>query len=224
MAMPFKHPFTAVCSGPTGSGKTELVKQIIVHSKELVDPPPQKIVWYYAEYQSKLNAELSHMVEFREGCPDLAEFNDNTRTLLIIDDLMSECGSEITKIFTKGSHHRNISVWFLMQNFFHQAKEIRTITLNAHYIILFKNPRDKQQVKVLARQMYDRDSLAMEQAFSMATATPHGYLLVDLKQDTADHLRLRSKIIPGEAMEIYASRKLFKGDHIELSRTYKKRV
>jgi hypothetical protein len=218
MALPFKHPFTAVVSGPTGCGKTELVKSIILHARQLVEPVPQKVVWYYAEYQAKLAADLGRMVEFREGCPDMSDFSDNTRTLVIIDDLMGECSSEITKMFTKGSHHRNLSICFLMQNFFHQAKEIRTITLNAHYVILFKNPRDKQQVRVLARQMFDRDSLAMEQAFTMATERPHGYLLVDLKQDTPEHLRLRSKIIPGEAMEIYTSKKTYKGSHIELFR------
>jgi len=219
MAIPLKHPFTGVCAGPTGSGKSELMKKIVLNAQLLIEPPPERIVWYYAEFQAKLNSELSgHGVEFREGCPDMSEFSGKERVLLVIDDLMAECGKDITNLFVKGSHHRNLSIWFLMQNFFHQAKEIRTITLNAQYIILFKNPRDRQQVKVLARQMFDRDSAALEEAFSMATAEPHGYLLIDLKQDTPDHLRLRSKIIPGEALEIYASKKLFKGDHIELLR------
>jgi len=214
------HPFTGICAGPTGCGKSELMKQIILNIDEVMEPPPKRIVWYYAEYQSKLNNDLASegRVEFREGCPDMNDFNDNTPTLIIIDDLMSECGTEISQIFTKGSHHRNLSVWFLMQNFFHQAKEIRTITLNAHYIILFKNPRDKQQVGVLARQMYAKDARTMEQAFAMATEPPHGYLLVDLKQSTPDHLRLRSKIIPGEALEVYVARRQFRGSHIILYR------
>jgi hypothetical protein len=221
MALPFKHPFTGICAGPTGSGKSELMKQIVLNAQNLVDPPPQRIVWYYAEYQPKLNADLqSSGVEFREGCPNMSEFGGGERTLVIIDDLMAECGKEITSLFVKGSHHRNLSVWFLMQNFFHQAKEIRTITLNAQYILLFKNPRDRQQIRVLARQMFDRDAAALEDAFSTATSEPHGYLLLDLKQDTPDHLRLRSKIIPGEAMEVYASKKLFKGDRIELKREF----
>jgi hypothetical protein len=216
MALPFKHPITGICAGPTGSGKSELMKQIVLNAQTLVDPPPHRIVWYYAEYQPKLNADLPG-VEFREGCPNMAEFGGGgERTLVIIDDLMAECGKEITSLFVKGSHHRNLSVFFLMQNFFHQAKEIRTITLNAQYIVLFKNPRDKQQIRVLARQMYDRDATSLEEAFSTATSEAHRYLLLDLKQDTPDNLRLRSKIIPGEAMEVYASKKLYKGDRIEL--------
>jgi hypothetical protein len=218
MAFPFKHPFTAACSGPTGCGKSRLMMEIILHIKQMMTPVPKKIVWCRAEYQPELERKLAHMVEFRDGPPDLADFTDGVSTLLIIDDLMSECTSEITKFFTKGSHHRNLSIWFLMQNFFHQGKEIRTITLNAQYIIIFKNPRDKQQIKVLARQMFDRDAQAMEVAYSMATEHPHGYLLVDLKQDTPDHLRLRSKILPGEIGEIYPSKKTYKGNKIEVVR------
>jgi hypothetical protein len=215
--LPFRHPFTGVCSGPTGSGKSQLMKAIVLNIHTMMDPPPKKIIWYYAEYQPALEKALGQVVDFREGAPDLSEFELGEPTLVIIDDLMSEAGSDITKLFTKGSHHRNLSIWFLMQNFFHQGKEIRTITLNAHYIILFKNPRDRQQIKVLARQMYGGDSGAMEDAFEMATEAPHGYLLVDLKQEIPDHLRLRSKILPTDGqMEIFTSKRTFRDNLIEI--------
>ena len=32
-----------------------------------------------------------------------------------------------------------------VQNIFHQGKEIRNISLNAHYIVLFKSPRDRHR-------------------------------------------------------------------------------
>jgi hypothetical protein len=216
--IPFKHPFTGICAGPTGSGKTELMKNIILNYREMIKPAPAKIYWYYAESQPKLELALSPVgVEFREGIPELTEFNGAEPTLLIVDDFMTECNSQITKLFTKGSHHRNLSIWFLMQNFFHTGKEIRSITLNAHYIILFKNPRDKQQVKVLGRQMFDSDYQVMEEAFGDATAQPHGYLLVDLKQDTPEHLRLRANILPGQQLAVYVSKKTYKQTYMELT-------
>ena len=210
MAIPFLHPFTGVCSGPTGSGKTELMKNIILNIDEMMSPKPTKILWYYAESQPKLEAELGHVVTFMEGLPELSEFNTGEPVLVIVDDFMSECNSEITKLFTKGSHHRNLSIWFLMQNFFHQGKGIRTITLNAQYIILFKNPRDSQQIKVLAKQMYGTDSRAMEEAYIDATSVPHGYLLIDLKQGTPESRRLRTHILPGERLVVYVSKKTYK--------------
>ena len=37
--------------------------------------------------------------------------------LVVIDDLMSESGNNkrISKLFTKGSHHRNLSVIYIVQ-------------------------------------------------------------------------------------------------------------
>jgi len=148
----------------------------------------------------------------------MSEFDGSIRTLIIIDDLMSESsGSDIAKLFTKGSHHRNISLFFVMQNFFHQSKEIRTITLNAHYVIWFKNPRDTQQIKPAARQMYGSKARVMEDAFERATEEPHGYLLGDFKQGTPDALRLRSRILPTDyALEIYVDKALCRNSILEI--------
>jgi len=216
MAIPFIHTFTGICSGPTGCGKTELMKSLIQNHRDMFKPRPHRIIWYFAESQPKLERSLSKIgVEFRHGMPELEEFDGSVPVLLIVDDFMSECNSEITKLFTKGSHHRNLSIWFLMQNFFHKGKEIRSITLNAHYIIMFKNPRDQQQIKVLARQMYDKDFKVMTEAFTDATNQAHGYLLIDLKQATPDHLRLRASILPGEDLAIYANKRTYKEDEME---------
>ena len=35
---------------------------------------------------------------------------------------MSEADDRVTKLFTKGSHHRNISVMFIVQNFLVKTK------------------------------------------------------------------------------------------------------
>jgi hypothetical protein len=59
----------------------------------------------------------------------------------------------ISDLFAKGSHHRNLSIIYILQNTFHQGKEMRNISLNAHYIVLIKSPRDKQQISMLARQV-----------------------------------------------------------------------
>jgi len=196
------------------------MKRIILNVDEMIEPPPHKIVWYYAEYQPQLEKELGHMVHFREGVPDLDEFDGVVPTLIILDDLMAQTGSETAKLFTQVSHHRNLSVWLLMQNFFHRGKNTRNTSLNAQYTIFFKNPRDKLQIKNLARQAMDTDSPAMVEAFKAATQNPHGYLLVDMKQETPEHYRMRTNIFPGEDFRIFASKKEFKDNVIEITRNY----
>ena len=65
------------------------------------------------------------------------------QTLLVLDDLMSECSKDqrVSDLFTRGSHHKGISVLYLTQNLFPPGKLSRTISLNSHYFIIFKNPR-----------------------------------------------------------------------------------
>ena len=46
------------------------------------------------------------------------------------------------------------SVMYIVQNLFHRGKHHRTISLNAHYMVLFKNPRYVSQIMALAHQMY----------------------------------------------------------------------
>ena len=60
----------------------------------------------------------------------------------------------IVNLFTRGFHHRNLSVIYIVQNLFHQGKGSRSISLNSHYLVLFKNPRDKLQILTLAKQMF----------------------------------------------------------------------
>ena len=68
------------------------------------------------------------------------------------------------------------------------------ISLNSHYLVQFQKPRDKLQVLTLAKQMYPKQNHFLPEAYKMATAEPFSYLLVDLKQDTPEHLRLRGDI------------------------------
>jgi len=84
----------------------------------------------------------------------MEQFNGEQSTLLVLDDLMSEADERIQNMFTRGSHHKNISIIFMVQNFFSKNKYMHTICLNAQYIVLFKNPRDASQFTSLARQLY----------------------------------------------------------------------
>ena len=45
--------------------------------------------------------------------------------------------------------------------------------------------------------MYPGHTAFVRESFEDATREPHGYLLIDLKQTTPDHLRLRTDVIPG---------------------------
>jgi hypothetical protein len=167
----------------------------------MVNPSIDKILWCYGIYQDIF--DKYPLIQFHEGLPDLNVFDGKERTMLVLDDLMSETDERVTKIFTKISHHRNVSVLYLTQNLFYKGKHTRTISLNAHYLVLFKNVRDSTQLANLARHMFPGKANFMLEAFEDATMVPFGYLLVDLRQETDERCRLRTNIFPGETHYVY---------------------
>jgi hypothetical protein len=130
-------------------------------------------------------------IEFNQGIPediDNADYLDTSqRNLIVLDDLMAQSGEDkrIADLFTKGSHHRNLSIIYIAQNVFHEGKEMRNISLNAHYIVLFKSPRDKQKIYMLARQVNPGKVQEFMRSYEDATRRPHGCLMLDLKPTTA---------------------------------------
>ena len=208
MELKFRHPFTLLVAGPTNSGKTELVKRIVKYVNQLIQPVPTEIIWSYSEFQdSYFELQVLPNVQFCEGIPDLEHFKKTKHVprLLILDDLMhmSDCAN-LTQLFTKGSHHNNISVINIVQNIFYNG--LRTSRVNSQYLILLKNPSDNLQVSTLARQLFPKNPKHLLEAYADATSTPHSYLLLDLHQHTLDNLRLRTNIFPGDITTVYTQK------------------
>ncbi|XP_018370144.1 PREDICTED: uncharacterized protein LOC108765796 [Trachymyrmex cornetzi] len=166
-----------------------------------------------------VKATKKNVIEFREGLPRSEDYSNDPLSpkLVIIDDLMRESSSSdaIVDLFTKGSHHKNLSVILISQNLFHQGRGQRDISLNANYIIVFKNPSDRAQIRNLARQIYPDDPKFLEEAYYDATSRPHGYLLLDLKQSTPNEYRFRTCIFPEDTTHyIYVARRSFSREFV----------
>ena len=111
----FKCPTTIMVAAPTKAGKTTLVNKILENRKLLFNIFPQKIYWCYSELQPSYNLKY---VQYIKGIPDMEIFKNNKEhKLLIIDDLMSE-SKHFVDIFTKGCHHWNMTIIFILQDIF----------------------------------------------------------------------------------------------------------
>ena len=99
-----QHPFTCIVSGPTGSGKYVFTLKLIEHTHQVITSPPERIMFCYGEYQ-KVFDNYSN-VEFHDGLPDLIIFDGKSRTLLVLDDLMTSTHDRVVDLFTKFSHHK----------------------------------------------------------------------------------------------------------------------
>jgi len=197
MSIPFSHPFSCVLSGPTGSGKTQFILRFIRHANAMIDPPVKSISYYCNDYQDAF--DQFPQVHFRRGLPSTEELENMSECLVVIDDMMNEANQQVCNMFTRGCHHKNISLVFIVQNFFNNNKHMRTISLNAQYIVMFKNIRDASQFAFLARQLFPNNARFAHESYLNATREPFGYLLVDCHPNQIDDdLRLRTKIFPDD--------------------------
>ena len=198
-------PFSCIISGPSGCGKSFLVDRFLSDINNLVTPPVEKISYHYGEWQPLFEKmQRNYGVEFKEGLPtkeDIVGDAEETtprlhpHRLLVLDDLMSSSNQQVVAdIFTKYSHHWNVSVIYITQNLFQKSPEFRTMSLNAHYMVLFKNPRDMAQMNALSRQVFPSKAAALAAIFNNELKLPHSYILLDFKQTTPDCLRVRSSL------------------------------
>ncbi len=189
-----------IVTGPTGSGKTTFTIDLLKDANNLFDKPPKRYIWHYGEIKPK---GLPPFVQVKQGLPEPDEIH--RKTFLVLDDLMFEsCGNKkVANLFTRVSSHRNCFIVFLTQNVFQQSSTSRTMTLNASYFCLFKNPRDKTLIRHIAYQFSPDNPDFLISSFNDAVSNPYGYLFLDFKQTTPDNMRVRTKIFSYEQGMVY---------------------
>ena len=120
-------------AGMTGSSKTVWVKSLLQQAQEVINLPPERVVWCYSQWQPAYMELLVTIpnIEFVKGIPSDSFFDINKRNLMVIDDQMENAARDkkTVNLFTTGSHHRNLSIIYIVQNLFHQEKSSRSISL-----------------------------------------------------------------------------------------------
>ena len=189
---------TMCIAGPSQSGKTQLALRIIDNRASFFNCSIRRVVWCYGIYQTVLMSELMRRNVITQSEP-IHTSNIQPFDLIIMDDMLdvTRTSQDVTAMFTKAAHHKPCFIIFITQNLFPGGKEARTRSLNTHYYILFKNPRDKSQIDFLARQIAPRKSKALIDVFEAATTPAHGYLFCDFTQECPDTYRFRTNLFGG---------------------------
>lgn len=187
-----------VVAGPSQVGKTTFVHRLL--RSNIITPTPDRIVYAYGEMQPALK-DLSALtkVELHEGwSPTLVESMQPTQNnLLVLDDVMNDCRDDtaLSNLFTRGGHHRNISVIFLTQNYFFGGRSAVDVRRNTHYLVLFACKQDRRQVSAFAQRILPRKWRSFLEAYEDATTARHGYLFVDMSKTCPDKYMLRANIL-----------------------------
>ena len=189
----FRHKFSLLVVGPTQSGKTYFVQQILENNRIVYEEQKSiRIFWYYNQWQEcyeKLKKFLGKSIRFERGVPklseDLCEINARYNNIIILDDLMVEATDSpvVSRLFTQG-RHRNASVILLLQNMFPKGKYNTDISRNAQYLALFRSPSDRKQIGIIGERMFDKNRVHFMNAYYKETEKSYGYLLVDNKPGT----------------------------------------
>jgi len=173
-------PFRLIVAGPSGAGKTELVKQIV--DNELYTSKLDNIVYCYPGYLDEVPAEFEKTVNYHAGLPNKNDLSSLPKgTLLIFDDMMIECcdNEDIGILFTVIARKKNISVILMTQNIYQQGKQFRTLRLNATHLALFKfraaNDVNLRMIRDLGLTNHITRSL-----LEKATSERYSYIMIDV--------------------------------------------
>ncbi len=193
-AFQFRTPSSVLIVGPSASGKTVFTTRLLTDNLDLFATRPNRIHYWYGSWQKSFETLKKTGVTFSAGVPTEKELDKwfPRGGLLVMDDLMTEGNNDKTvlDIFTKHSHHRNITVLYLCQDM--------SISRNAHYIVAFKNPRDQLGVRNVVLQAFPVKWQTVLDVFRRVTSRPFGYLVLDLHPASSDDKLLVSHLLKDE--------------------------
>ena len=213
-------PKNILLVGGTQCGKSYFLKRMIEENDALFTPRYQHVIYCYGAWQSmyeELQNELGSRIDFRQDIPTKDEIIEISQTikgpiLMCIDDKMSTAlvdgkkGSEVLELVCVTAHHYNVSCVIILQNLFHN-KLVREISLNTHFLILFKNQRNHSQIRVLASQIMPDNRDFFIDSYNKATNEIYGYLFIDLSPTSNRKYQLRTNIFKGEQLIIFTPKK-----------------
>ena len=167
--------------GPSGSGKSFLIHNMLTSRVFL--PCFDRIFYFYKYFQPLFDTMMQEIdnIEFIESIDfDLIKNlpNDGTNYLIIFDDSCDEISrsKEFDELATAG-RHKKLNCIYVKHNLFHKSSNGRDAELQNTHIVVFKSPRDIQQIGVLGKQLGLGQQLV--DWYNDATAQPFGHLTID---------------------------------------------
>ena len=192
-------PFSMIISGPTSSGKSKMLFELLDNLHNNTAPPIEKVVFIYGVWQ-----------DMYKNYPDIFFTNDleylkvepEKLTLIVLDDVMSSIRDSkiLEEAFTLGVHHKKVSVCLILQNLFYSGAVMKTIRDNCMYMVVTRHIQDINKLAIFGRQLEAKqNSKYFMESYEDATAEKYSYLFIDLHpsselRDGPYKIKYRSKV------------------------------
>lgn len=206
-------PFSMVLAGPSGSGKSKFLFELLDNLETCTNPKIEKVIFIYGVYQELYkkypNIHFTDNLEYMKVRP--AE-----NTLLILDDCMSQIKDSnlLEQLFTRG-RHENISVILVLQSMFYKGKVLKTVRDNATYMAITNHIQDQTRLYTFASQLELKNSTYFIESYEDAMKTRFNNLFVDLHpkslmRDPPYFIKYRSGVHKAEGQTLYVDAKKYK--------------
>lgn len=192
----FKIPFRACVVAPSGSGKTNMVTNLIhLFCKGKGTFNDITIICKdNSEPLYKYLASKSDSIMVREGLhnlPNLDDFDKDLSHLVIIDDMVLDKNqSKICEYYIR-CRKRNVSIMYLSQSYFMIPKIIRN---NCNYLIILKMSGDREVNLIMKESGLGLSKQQLLGIYEFSTDTKFSPLIINI-EETDKHKKFRKGFV-----------------------------
>ena len=211
------HPYRILIIGGSGSGKTNLLLNLIENQPDIdkiylyaKDP-------YESKYQYLINKRegvgINHFkdpkafIEYSNDMHDVYKNIDDynpdkeNKILTIFDDITADMihnkklNSIVTELFIRG-RKLNISLVFITQSYFKVPKDVR---LNTSHFFIAKIPNKRELQQIAINHSSDISTKDFTNIYRECTAEPYSFLVIDTILASSNPLRFKKNIFNVES-------------------------